>query len=435
MDWQRGVVDTALELDSRTGRLVYSEVVVSVPRQQGKSTMLLAVRAHRAIHPHFGGPQNILHTAQSRVAARTKLVDHHEPLLRRSAFAGAYKLRLSTGQESLLSRSGSIDGITATGETSGETLDLGVIDEAWAQPDARLEQAYRPAMLTRPQPQLWIVSTAGKPDLSRYLKGKVDAGRERALEGLTSDVAYFEWSADPSGDPGAVDTWRSAMPALGSTVTVEAVAGDYASMDVDEFRRSHLNVWPEAPRGSVFAPGVWDARARPEAATSGKPGFAFDVNPERTGSAIAAASDLDGVAVVEVVDHRPGTGWVVPRLAELVDRHKPRMVVCDAAGPAGSLLADLANAGVDVKVVSVREYGQGCGMFHDAVVDGTLVHPGQKALSDAVAAADRRTVADSWLWSRRSSTADISPLVAATLAHWAHRQGGPPERKVWMAWA
>ena len=385
------------------------------------------MRVHRAVHPHFGGAQGILHTAQTRVAARTKLVDHHEPLLRRSPFAGAYRPRWSTGQEALLWRTGSIDAVTATGETSGhgETLDLGVIDEAWAQPDARMEQSYRPAMLTRPQSQLWIVSTAGKPDLSLYLKAKVDAGRQRALDGLTSDVCYLEWSADPGADPGAVETWRSAMPALGVTVTVEAVASDYASTPVDEFRRSHLNVWPEARRGSVFAPGVWQA-CTADVATTGQPSFGFDVNPERTASAIAAASTHDGQTVVEVVDHRPGTGWVVPRLVELAERWQPKHLVCDAAGPAGSLLADLTAAGLDVKVANTREYAHGCAQFYDAVVDATLRHPDQQVLTDAVDAADRRTVADAWLWARRSSTADISALVAVTLALWVHRHEPPP---------
>jgi hypothetical protein len=134
--------------------------------------------------------------------------------------------------------------------------------------------------------------------------------------------------------------------------------------------------------------------------------FAFDVNPQRTASAIAAASPLDGRTMVEVVDHRPGTAWVVPRLLELRDRWKPRQVVCDAAGPAGSLLAGLANAGLDVKVVNAREYAQACGMFYDAVVDDALTHPDQETLNAAVAVADRRTMADAWMWSRRASTAE-----------------------------
>src|SRR6266508_5204234 len=37
MPWQRLVADVAMEVDPRTGRLVYGEVVVTTPRQQGKT--------------------------------------------------------------------------------------------------------------------------------------------------------------------------------------------------------------------------------------------------------------------------------------------------------------------------------------------------------------------------------------------------------------
>jgi hypothetical protein len=37
----------------------------------------------------------------------------------------------------------------------------------------------------------------------------------------------------------------------------------------------------------------------------------------------------------------------------------------------------------------------------------------------AVRGAVTRPLGDSWVWSRKSSAVDISPLVAVTLAHWA----------------
>ena len=52
----------------------------------------------------------------------------------------------------------------------------------------------------------------------------------------------------------------------------------------------------------------------------------------------------------------------------------------------------------------------------------SCVHLGQSELDAAVANADRRNYDDAWLWSRRTSETDISPLVAVTLAHWVARQ-------------
>ena len=47
-----------------------------------------------------------------------------------------------------------------------------------------------------------------------------------------------------------------------------------------------------------------------------------------------------------------------------------------------------------------------------------LCATGEPALMAAVGGASRRTVGDGWKWSRKDSTVDVSPLVAATYAHW-----------------
>jgi hypothetical protein len=59
---------------------------------------------------------------------------------------------------------------------------MGVIDEAFAQEDARLEQGLRPTMITRPQPQLWVVSTAGTRK-SAYLRGRSTPGGRAVSSG------------------------------------------------------------------------------------------------------------------------------------------------------------------------------------------------------------------------------------------------------------
>jgi hypothetical protein len=50
---------------------------------------------------------------------------------------------------------------------------------------------------------------------------------------------------------------------------------------------------------------------------------------------------------------------------------------------------------------------------------GVLRHLGQPELTSAITGACSRTVGDAWLWDRKSSDVDISPLVAGTIALWA----------------
>jgi len=188
-------MDTALELEA-DGRPAFREVRVTVPRQQGKTGgLLLPVMVHRALGGVDPRAQRILYTAQDRNHSREKWSEQVE-LLDHSPLRRLYRVRRSNGSEAIRWRTGSVHGITASGEKSGHgfTLDLGVIDEAFAQVDDRLVQAFRPAMLTRPLAQLWVVSTAGT-DESTFLRERVEDGRARVEAGERSGVAYFEWSA------------------------------------------------------------------------------------------------------------------------------------------------------------------------------------------------------------------------------------------------
>lgn len=420
MPWQRHVADVALEVDPDTGLLVYREVNLTVPRQSGKTLMLLCAMVHRA--QGFGRRQRILYTAQTRNDARRKWEDEHVEVLRRSPLHPLFTVRKSNGSEAIHWRNGSMHGITSSTEKAGhgETLDMGVIDEAFAQEDARLEQGLRPTMITRPQPQLWVVSTAGTRR-SAYLRGKVDAGRTRCELGLTEAVAYFEWSAPPEADPGDIETWRACMPALGHTINEPAIRANFEGMDLAEFRRAFLNQWPDdAPEEwLVITRAAWDARLDPASEAVDPVAFSLDANPERSAAAIVMAGERPGGGRhVETVDYRPQLNWVVDRMVQLVDRWSPCRVVLDPAGPAGSLLADLERAGIEVTKPTTREAAHGAQSFYDAVMDGSLTHLDDAPLASALAGAQKREIGDMWLWARRGLSVDICPLVAGSLALW-----------------
>ena len=136
------------------------------------------------------------------------------------------------------------------------------------------------------------------------------------------------------------------------------------------------------------------------------------------GSALSVAETsnrLDGLGHVEVVDHRPGTGWVVPRLVELAAKWQPCAIVVDEVGPAGSLIAPLEAAELEVLKPSTRARAAADSGFYDAVTDSRLLRYVPRPALDA-----KRPLGDSWGWARRGLSVDISPLVAASLARWGH---------------
>jgi phage terminase large subunit-like protein len=261
MPHQRLIADVALEV-GEDGRLARRQVVVTMPRQQGKTVLELAVMTHRALG--FGGGQQILYLAQSRLAARKKWEDDHVRALARAPFRQHHRIRLQYGMESIRWDNRSTHAIGAPTETAthGEVLDLLVADEAFAHTDDRVEQAAGPAMLTRPQPQTWIVSTAGGPK-STWLRSKVEQGRAMVDAGTDGTAAYFEWSADPDADPGDPATWAACMPALGRTHGEDPVRAAYESMRLSEFRRGYLNAWgDEAVEGwRLIDKDMWEASA------------------------------------------------------------------------------------------------------------------------------------------------------------------------------
>lgn len=433
MPWQQHVLDVALEVDPDTGLPAYREVVLTVPRQSGKTTTLLCLMVHRSLG--FGRPQRITYTAQTRLAAREKWQYEHVPLLEKSPLGGMFRPVLQRGEERLVWNNGSIYGIESTTETAGHgnTLDLGIIDEAFSRADAAGEQAMRPAMITRADAQLYVVSTAGKSkEKSAYLWGKIQSGRARLDAMVDSTVAYFEWSAPRDADPMDPAVWRECMPALGHTITEASIAGELESMDLNEFRRAYLNQWlDDIPDERDEIQVHWDGCADPTSAPTGRPVYAVDI-PPGSGSATVTAALLrpDGLPHLEVVASDRGVDWVLPRCVELL-AHKPHGWVIDPASPVGALEWEKAGFSFrassakepsgpkDVTLLVGRDMGQACEAFVTKVSASRVRHLGDPVFATALAGACKRSVGDGlWAWSRKRSDVDISPLVGATEALW-----------------
>jgi phage terminase large subunit-like protein len=306
-----------------------------------------------------------------------------------------------------------------------------VIDEAFSQVDDRMEQALIPAQATRRAAQFLVVSNAGTPYGSPYLLPRVEQGRLLAEAGLTDTSCYVEYSAAADADPADPATWAGCNPAMGQTITESAIDAEYASMDLVEFKRARLCQWTSQIVPPVVPLDTWSALTDLRAAAPDRICAAFDVGPERARASVAVAGRRpDGKFFVELVYNLPGTEWVPSHLADLVEKYHPQAVLCDPIGGAGSLIPELVERRVDVTKVSAQEHAQACGRWFDLVVQGNLVHRGQRELLSALDGAVKRSLGDAWAWSRKSSSVDISPLVAATIALWG-AQAADTKPEVW----
>jgi phage terminase large subunit-like protein len=190
------------------------------------------------------------------MAARSRLLDSWWPLLRRSSFGDEMTLARGAGFEALRCDNGSALKILSALDSSGhgESVDLAVLDECWSL-DQAVEQAVRPATIARAESQIWTISTAGD-STSAWWQSKIAAGRESVDD--PDAGCYFEWGANPDRDPGDLETWRSAHPAIGSLVNIDDVAKDFKALPEGEFRRAYLNQHDVAAGGwATVDQAVW----------------------------------------------------------------------------------------------------------------------------------------------------------------------------------
>ena len=150
--------------------------------------------------------------------------------------------------------------------------------------------------------------------------------------------------------------------------------------------------------------------------------LAVDMSPDRTTTIVDASRRPDGLYHVEIAYQDRGAKWLPTRLAEMVEKNPPYEVVCCAQGPIASQIDRIEAAGVTLRTFNGQEHAQACGQMVDLVNERQVRHRGSVEFQQALRGARPRPLGDAWAWSRKNSTVDISPLVAATLALSAAQQ-------------
>ena len=416
MEWQEDVIALFTEMDD-TGHFVFRDCTLLCPRQQGKTTLLAVLLIVRCI----ADPEtHCWYAAQSGKDGRAMLLDQWAPMLAKSALNGNYHLRQANGSEQMRFANDSTISLLSSTASAGHGVqsDFTILDEAFSYTDSRLENAAVPAMATRhnhgPGPQLTVVSTAGTPDASPYLLAKVEQGRNQVAEGITEGTAYVEYSAPDGADPMDPATWYACNPALGITISEQAVHDELRTMDVVDFQRSRLNQWTSSLVDPVVPLSTWHALVEQFSSPGNDLVLAFDSTPTGSRSSIAIASKrADGRIHVELIANQECTGWLISRIKELAAKYEPRTIVCDGKSPAANVLPEL---GLQVRELGKIEAAKHYAGFVAACNEGTLVHREQPDLTTALAGAVRRPLDDAFAWSRRNSSIDVSPIVAVSMA-------------------
>lgn len=434
--WQRLVVDAWL--GTRTGddgrvRWAAGRCGVAVPRQNGKNAILEAVELYMAVVMGL----RIVHTAHE-----VKTAQKHFRRLR--AFFGdrvgdptathpglngmVTELRRTNGQEAiLLDNGGSIEIIARSkGSGRGFSNDVLVADEAQEYGEDA-QSALLPTISAAPSGDPMQILTGTPP--SPKMDGTV--WTQMRTQGVTGDderLAWVEWSIEKPDEVDISDpeVWAEVNPALGGRLLLSVVRDEYKAMSPVMFGRERLGAWDSDATLAVIPAEKWEACATSKAPPDGaRHTFGVDMSPDGMVATIAVAAwsgDRKHVEIVKRGSCAAGSDWVVEWLT--ASKRRRRGAVIDRYSPARLLVPALERAGMRVTVTSGPDLTVACGGFLDDVKGRKLAHYNQTELNDAVESAAKREFREGggWAW-RRDGDADISPLMAATLAAFGLSKG------------
>lgn len=436
------------------GRWQTREVGLNVPRQNGKGEVLIA----RELFGLFElGERLIIHTAHefktsSEHFTRLESVVRNCPELdrqvKRRASGQIVGYRYSHGEESIELHDGrriEFKTRTKSGMRGFAGVDLLVLDEAMIISEAAHSSAMPIIRASKAErgPQLWYTGSAVDQEVHEH--GVVwTRVRERGIAGDDEALCYFEYSIDVE-HPDDVsdemmldhDLWMAVNFAIArGRVSLEHMDWERRAMSRRGFVIELLGGgdYPSTDGSAdvLISAEDWNAVANPESKLIDPVCIAFDVSPDRKRTAVVAAGrNEEGHLHVEIIHAREGTAWLTDALAGLYQRHEVAEIVCDGFGPSAAKAKDAEEAGIKVHRLDSSQYGEGCGMFVDAVTEQTLEHLGQDEMAAAIRGAKARPLVDRWAWSRTKSSVDITPLVAATLALWSAVDRSVGEVNIW----
>jgi hypothetical protein len=443
-DWQQWVLCEALG-EKPDGKWSALTVGLCVGRQNGKNEVLL-------VRELFGllvlGERGILHTAHLHKAVSTqfrriKAVFESTPELKSrlraaNSSVGQQFIELTTGQR--------IEFATRQGSKTGRslTLDLIVHDESMYISDTSMG-AVMPTMAAQSlhgNIQTWFTGSAPDADEPDHDGVPFARIRDTALKG-SENIFWAEWSVECEDRDRVPAEWLvdpvkigEANPSLGIRMSVPWAIAESQQLSRRDYLRERFGItaWPDPSdeAGRVISREQWDALACQDESQRiiGPRTFALDANVDNTRGSIAVAGRRpDGATHVTIVEHRPFATWMVDRCGELSREIPGSEFVLDVRGPLAHLKDALEDAGLRLVEIDMAEYAEACVGFVGGVEKARIRYPfPQPELSEAIADARKQPMGDRWKWSRRkSSSGDVSPLVAASLAVWGAQVSRVPE--------
>ena len=461
MPWQRWLLIHALEvIDEEDGwRLRFRNVQIIVARQNGKTTLGSVVALFFLYQLEVGlvlgtaqDVSNAEDTWQMCVEIAQTNTDLAEAIKHVWYTNGSKRLQLQGGRDYRVRASNRKAG-------RGKSADIVLMDELREHQTWDAWAALSKTGIARKNSLLLCMSNAGDGTsvVLRHFRLKAHSrlgdpdgivaalGDSETPADETADssaLGLFEWSADPNSDPGDIEQWAQANPALGYTIELAALQDAYANDPIDVFKTECLCQWITSTVTPPFPIDSWDSGKDEKSKIDKKSPlwWGVDISADRTRASIAVCGKRkDGDWHVELVEYRSGTGWLIKWLQNTAPNYKGMKIALQSRGAPIASMTDIIAAidGVEVIECAGKDVAGWCGRLWDAVassaddeIDAVPVHHiSQPALDLAANIAATRPLGDgAWTWDRNKSLEDISPLVAVTMAFGAATEAEPAKK-------
>jgi phage terminase large subunit-like protein len=430
--WERFAVNRALEVDPATMRLRARELLLSVARRNGKTTLVRALLGWLLdVSPLW---ELGLVTAPTEAQAYGTLwVELAADLAPLGVTAQATGVRAGMGYDDSPRRLFLISGRHDVAR--GRTFDVVVLDEAQTPGiDGGSWAALEPTTRTRRNGLLVATGTAGteRAELFRALYDRAILAAAKPAD----DPRFLAlvWEATSDDDDGILEANPGVRDGL---LELDVLRATRRSLTPGRFAAETLNRWTFGTDYSWAPPGAWDSCADPtsSAPDDGVPLFGVDVTPSWSRASIAAAV-LDGERIqLELArDYPTADAAQVDELLDdvrgLLAKYRGSRVGYDASSPVSSAMRDL-QLELPGRVVELGglAFRGACASFLGHVVARTIRHRADPVLDSAARLAARSEDAEAWRFVRRRSAGHIDALVAATIAvHLADRPVTPRPR-------
>ena len=460
LPWEElAVVEILAERRLPDGRWKWAanDVGLIVARQNGKGDVLLIIELYFLF---VVKARRIFHSAQLAKTStdafkRMSAVIKSSPKLLAQLDRGVRGIRSGKGAEEIVTADQRVITFFTRSDNAGRGLygDLLICDEAYDMTANELA-ALSPLIKTSPY-QLTIYASTPVDEEAMLHGEELARIRKNALTGGPF-MAWLEWSVPPRQvDP---ETGRfvhlrderlddphyyaMANPSMNWPIgrdgdgyplyvlELDAIRADRNRMGTRKFMVEDLCVedyWPdpdlEEQEDVPIDPAAAERAARRDQALLHPVALGIDRSPDGKTSLTAAGWQADGTWRSETIYHRAGIDWLVPALVGgpgfpvgIVDLFHPAVLVVDAAGPAGAIVAKLLAAKLEPVVTGVAEMGRAAIALVDDFEEGHYVPTeGDSPFFAAVEIARWRDLGESKAFARKGF-GDISPLVAAALA-------------------